>query len=135
VAAQTPPGSGRIARGPLQGNRREAECRYGIPQSACSAGGFHANVLPIVEIAVTAAEPGHGNQVDLFILVQPADDLSQFRPDRVVGVIFQRRQHGVIACIRAGIRIGGSILNAKPAALARIAAPIDSTQMVFASHR
>ena len=80
---------------------RNAEKVFRSPPVA-GARGFNANVVPIVETAVTTAEPGQG---------------SQFRSDRVVGVIFQHRQHGVGAGVRTGIRIGDDILDVKLAGL------------------
>ena len=63
------------------------------------AGGFRANVIPMIQIAVPATEPGQCDKVDLLVLVQSTDDRGQFRSNGIVGVVLKDRHHGVVAGI------------------------------------
>jgi hypothetical protein len=52
--------------------KRHAQEVFGGPL-VVRAGGLGAEVLPIIEVTVAAAEPGQGDQVDLLVLVEAED--------------------------------------------------------------
>src|SRR5262245_31720531 len=70
--------------------------------SVVGACGLCAEVIPISKIAVAAPEPGHCHQVDLLVLIQPANDCRQFALSGIIAVIFQYGKHGIIGGVRAG---------------------------------
>src|SRR5579871_1557707 len=92
--------------------KRHAQKIFGR-SSVIGAGGFGPNVVPIIQLAVTTSEPGEGDQVDLLVLIQSADDRGQLGSNRVVAVIFQDRQHSIVAGVGARPRVGDDVLAVK----------------------
>src|SRR5580704_12241795 len=80
--------------------QRDAKKVFSSP-SVVRARGFRPNVVPIIQLAVTAAEPGEGDEVDLLVLIQSPDDRGQFGSNGIVAVILQDRQHRIVAGVGA----------------------------------
>jgi hypothetical protein len=75
------------------------------------AGSFGAQIVPIVEIAIAAAEPSQRHQIDLLVDGHGMDERNDLLHDRIVLVILQHSDLFVIARIRCVIRIGDHVLD------------------------
>jgi hypothetical protein len=70
-----------------------------------------AQGVPILDVAVSAAEPSQRNEVDLLIFGQGADKSAQLLGGRIVSVILENRDHRIVARIRPVIRIRDHVLG------------------------
>jgi hypothetical protein len=57
----------------IVGQHRPFQKVRGCPLVVC-ASGFGAKFVPIFDISITAAEPGEGNKIDLFVVVLVMDE-------------------------------------------------------------
>ena len=70
-----------------------------------------AQFVPVSDGSVAAAKPRQCDEVDLLILRQRADETGELSHDRIIGVIFEHRNHRIIRRVGAGIRIGHDVLG------------------------
>jgi hypothetical protein len=58
-----------------------------------------AQLVPFLQAAIAPAEPGQGNEIDLFVLVHGTDKGGEFPDDRIVAAILEDLDHLVISRI------------------------------------
>jgi redox-regulated HSP33 family molecular chaperone len=65
------------------------------------AGGLVAQILPLVDRGVAAAQPHQCNEVNALILGERADEAGDLVEDRILPVILQHIDHVIIGCVRS----------------------------------
>ena len=76
-----------------------------------SARGLAVKIVPLIHGSIAPAEPCQGNEIDLLILIERADERRQLFIDRIVGLVLEHVDHPVVGRIGPGFRIGDDILG------------------------
>jgi hypothetical protein len=67
--------------------------------SIVRARSLRAQLVPFLQAAIAPAEPGQGNEIDLFVLVHRADKGGEFPNNRIVAAILQDLDHPIVGRI------------------------------------
>src|SRR5258708_18938222 len=62
-------------------------------------------IVPLIHGSIAPAEPCQGNEIDLLILIERADERRQLFIDRIVGLVLEHVDHPVVRRIGPGFRI------------------------------